>query len=133
MEISDLKIISNMIINSKKWFGEDWLWGSPHTGAIKYHVPLWDLYLTREYVNVPKGKIHMFGRKFYNGITYVRWEFATDLGIVNYKELVHWTTSRGWQSFADEQILEEMEYVGDLQSFENAITWFKLMNTLDIP
>ena len=133
MDIRDLKTVSHMIISSKKWFGEDWLWGSPYTGAIKYHVPLWDLSLTREYVRIPKGKIEMFGRKFYHGLTYVRWEFETDLVVVSYKELVHWNTRTGWQSFADDQILEDVNYVGDIQSFENAITWFKLMSTIDIP
>lgn len=122
MDIRDLKTVSHMIISSKKWFGEDWLWGSPYTGAIKYHVPLWDLSLTREYVRIPKGKIEMFGRKFYHGLTYVRWEFETDLVVVSYKELVHWNTRTGWQSFADDQILEDVNYVGDIQSFENAIT-----------
>lgn len=54
MEIADLQMVKTMIAHSQKYFGEDWMWGSPRTGAMRWYVPLWDLALTVTNVEKPK-------------------------------------------------------------------------------
>lgn len=137
MEIADLNLLKNMITTSKQWCDQDWLVGSPKTGAMRWYVPMWDLTLTSTLIEKPPGRFKMFGQKFLYGFSYTEWEFASPDYLVIVHMLHNWQTSQGYmarpvwsQSVWDHS--SPIQATGDVGGLEDAITWFKLMKTIDI-
>ena len=115
----------------------DFCEGSPTYGTLKYVVPACDLTILKRKVSVPMGeKINKFGIKLRHGGTWREWEIShaecvaylyrlDSFGVQHGRHVREYYVDQG--AYGDRVIPEHVEWVGDAQVLQDALTYLNLV------